>query len=377
MFVKESGQTWLLYYSLISAYITSLAVFCTQHSNSQLQPSHNTMAFSTPVLGRPVCASQVLGSSSLSCPRIRALRDVPPQTSLRCPIIVCRDLSSSTSAPASEDLMRKILSRLREDVPNSFSPKGSDYSMYSSSVEFEDPLNKFQGTDRHAANIRLLSQSPIFKDANLDVHDSLILPHRPNIVRTRWTLSMTFNAVPWHPRVEFTGQSDYVVNLDSGLIVRHVDYWDSLDDSSYFSFPALKDFLSQCAPIKPVPRTAIPPFALLRRTKRLQIWRFYSDVTLTLLSDTSIYTIAKSSHSTEGQNFVVRQVAVIPVSSSIPSQHVIQRTVEQLASELQSCSFAKPTTQFFCVQIDRFPKPIYHIWLELSEIRSEVDQYES
>lgn len=281
------------------------------------------------------------------------------------------------TATAAADVMHRVMSQLREDLPKTFSPGEQDYSLYKEDVEFEDPLNKFRGAERHASNIRLLSQSPIFSDAQFNLHDIRILPNRSNVIRSRWTLSMVFKAVPWKPRVAFTGQSDYVIDIASGLIARHIDYWDSLKDSSYFSFPGLVDFLSQCTLSTPVPLDVLPPFHLLRRNKHFQVWRFVSDVGLVQSSDPSIFTIIDLSHGPNDDAAVVRQVAVIPLSSNRPSSSTIRETVEKLRVGVESSSFAKLADKSFCVRIDRQSSPVYHVWVQLTDALTDVDDFGS
>lgn len=46
--------------------------------------------------------------------------------------------------------------------------------------------------------------------------------------RTRWTLSVCFNILPWKPVARFTGISEYTVD-NRARVVRQVDYWDSIN----------------------------------------------------------------------------------------------------------------------------------------------------
>ena len=47
-------------------------------------------------------------------------------------------------------------------------------------------------------------------------------------MRTRWTLSFVFAALPWRPVAYFTGVSEYVIDDDAARVVAQRDYWDSL-----------------------------------------------------------------------------------------------------------------------------------------------------
>lgn len=90
-------------------------------------------------------------------------------------------------------------------------------------------------------------------------------------VEARW--SMSFDVVPildsplgsfWRPRMEFTGTSIYGTNPETGLVERHIDGWDNLDVSDYFSAPAFVDVLSQIFSLEQTPRLEGPSFTLLK-----------------------------------------------------------------------------------------------------------------
>jgi Uncharacterized conserved protein (DUF2358) len=219
----------------------------------------------------------------------------------------CSNSGSSSSPAASGDNDNNqppptpqqvaLLRALRQELPTLFdkdSP-GPDLALYAPSVLFTDPLNRFRGARRYAANIAFLRRSPVFRDARLFLHDAWIPPPaaapRPpppaaaaaaaannNTVRTRWTLDMVAN-LPWRPRVAFTGTSDYALDAD-GKVAEHVDRWDSLDpeQNKFPSLAAVRDLVTQCAYKRPVPDPTIadggPPFMLLRRARGYDIRRY-------------------------------------------------------------------------------------------------------
>lgn len=276
-------------------------------------------------------------------------------------------------APKRAQVMEDVLQYLHDTTPTIFT-KGvtPDYSKYSPNVQFTDPLNNFNGIDRHAANIDFLCDSFVFCDATLDYHDIRILPpsasHFPDVIRARWSLCMTFRLVPWKPRLLFTGLTDYVVDVDSGQIARHIDYWDSLADSSFFSFPALRDFVSMCLPTYPVRFDVVPDFKLLLRTDSFQIWRFVNPVSLSKISSSSyIYSLSSSGD----QNKAVCLVAVAPLPSKLPSSQFVSEMSESLLANAKKSGFATTGTRTFCVRFDSRP-PTYHVWVELVDVHLDA-----
>ncbi|EKX40646.1 hypothetical protein GUITHDRAFT_113180 [Guillardia theta CCMP2712] len=116
----------------------------------------------------------------------------------------------------------------------------------SAEVAFRDPLNKFEGIKKYQDNIQMLKDSPLFTDGKMDLHQVEVVD--PNTVITRWTLGMTFKAFPWRPRLEFTGSTKYVLDADSGLVVEHIDEWDSIANNQPISAEGLADVVSQLLP---------------------------------------------------------------------------------------------------------------------------------
>lgn len=277
-------------------------------------------------------------------------------------------------APRRAQVMQDVLQYLRDTTPNTFA-KGvtQDYSKYSPHVQFTDPLNNFNGIDRHAANIDFLCDSFVFCDATLDYHDIRVLPPSASpfsdVIRARWSLCMTFRLLPWKPRLLFSGLTDYVVDIDSGQIARHIDFWDSLADSSYFSFPALNDFVSMCLPSYPVPFDVAPDFKLLLRTDSFQIWRFVNPVSLSKISPSSyIY----SPSSPVDQDEAVRLVAIAPLPSNPPPSQFVSEMTASLLANVNKSGFATTGTRTFCVRLDSRP-PTYHVWVELVGVRLDAN----
>lgn len=279
--------------------------------------------------------------------------------------------SSQTPHPT----LQAVQQRLITELPTLFESSQPDYSIYAPDVQFEDPLNRFRGTARYRSNINLLTNSPLFSAASFALHSTAILPSDPPTVRTRWTLTLCFQALPWRPSPAFTGQSDYVVDLTSGLVTRHVDYWDSLSDSAqpYFSPPALLDFITQCA-TNPVATHSLPPFDLLRRTPHFEIWRFIDRALLALSDHASVWSILSTDVPPREGAVAVESVAVVRMSDSSPSQRDVSLVVDNLREKLSNVPYAVPTDRAYCVNV---PTPNgrsqHFVWLILSHAGAPVD----
>lgn len=286
--------------------------------------------------------------------------------------------------------MQEVMSNLKETLPDILDPKiENDYSKYSAKVSFEDPLTKFNGVKRHAGNVDFLSNSFLFKNTVMVLHDTQILPPitkssfptpTPDVIRTRWTMYMTVDALKWKPRLYFTGISDYFIDVNTEKIVRHADYWDSLidEENSYFSITAMKQVVKMCSPSYPVPTDVLPEFTLLRNLPTYQIWRFNSDIVLAPLlqpNSLSVYSISTSlspppppSDNSES----VRIVAVVPLSSKLPSKEDMSKVVADISEKVKKASYATLGTRSFCVRLNRDSSDLYHVWLELTDARTDA-----
>jgi len=177
-----------------------------------------------------------------------------------------------------------LANELREELPQLFdinyTPK---WDLYEEKVEFMDPLNKFEGIKKYRDNIQLLKDSPLFTGGKMDLHEVTVLD--PSTVFTRWTLAMTFKAFPWKPRLLFTGTTKYTINPQSGLVTRHEDTWDSIDDNNPVSLEAVVDLVGQLSPIAPIAAAGVrtlkrageeaAPYSVLRRFKEnVQVRRY-------------------------------------------------------------------------------------------------------
>lgn len=118
-----------------------------------------------------------------------------------------------------------ILTVLRQDYAKF--PLDQSYQIYAEDVYFQDPLTRFRGLDRYRQTIAFIRKW--FRNPHLELHaiDRVVGGASENenrLITTRWTLSWN-TPLPWHPRIEITGNSEMRLN-DSELIVSHIDYWD-------------------------------------------------------------------------------------------------------------------------------------------------------
>ena len=91
-------------------------------------------------------------------------------------------------------------------------------------------------------------------------------------LQARW--SMSFEVVPikktplvnrvWQPRLNFTGTTIYGTDPQTGLITRHIDTWDNVKRSEYFSVEAFGDVLGQIFNFQQTPDLDGPKFTLLK-----------------------------------------------------------------------------------------------------------------
>lgn len=276
--------------------------------------------------------------------------------------------------------VQAVADRLREELPTLFDKQSNpDYSLYSDSVTFEDPLNKFRGVSRYAANIKFLNSSPVFSSAKLFLYDVRVIGPQQSTVRTRWALQMVAN-LPWRPCVAFTGQSDYVVDK-RGKVYKHIDYWDSLSDSAFFSLPAVFDLLGQCKPGRISP-LELGGFQLLRRTPLLQVRKFENKGREgILLKQTSkqsglqewtVDTTVAFEEMDASSSSVVNLAAVKTLDDE-PSAQSLDHAERELRKFLETSDYATAGKNSFYVKSSLQGRPVFEVWVELVSASANVD----
>ncbi|KAK1861544.1 hypothetical protein I4F81_004128 [Pyropia yezoensis] len=177
-----------------------------------------------------------------------------------------------------------VAAKLQTELPALFRADADpDWSLYTPNVRFEDPLNRFRGVAKYRDNIRFLKESFAFRDAAMYLHDTVA---GEDAVVTRWTLAMTAAFLPWSPRVVFTGESVYGVDLAAGEtqggVNRHIDTWDSIAAQGFPSVEAVADLVRQLSPAGAAvaragsggdPPPGVPPYLTLRREAAWEVRR--------------------------------------------------------------------------------------------------------
>lgn len=171
---------------------------------------------------------------------------------------------------------------------------------------------------------------------------------------------MTAN-LPWRPQLVFTGQSDYVVDA-SGLVVKHIDYWDSLQDSAFFSVGGLGDLLALCSPGK-VSTTECGGFDVLRRTDVLQIRRFRGKGVRLRQKGEAEWEVVEN-----GADCVVQLVAAKGIGRKRGKEELMG-----MKEYLNKVPFAQATSRAFVVAVPARGRVVKEAWVELATVSVAVD----
>lgn len=173
---------------------------------------------------------------------------------------------------------------------------------------------------------------------------------------------MTAN-LPWKPQLVFTGQSDYVVDA-SGLVTKHIDYWDSLHDSAFFSIGGLVDLFTLCKPGR-VCSSDCGGFDVLRRTDELQIRRFKGDGVRLRKASNSEWRVVD-----DDADCVVQLVATKSVGGEGGKEE--ERAIREY---LRGVSFAQAAQRAFVVAVPVGGRAVKEVWVELADVSVAVDEY--
>mmetsp|Transcript_21802 Transcript_21802/g.65345 ORF Transcript_21802/g.65345 Transcript_21802/m.65345 type:complete len:360 (+) Transcript_21802:152-1231(+) len=174
---------------------------------------------------------------------------------------------------------RDVMKCLVREYRSFFAPLESEY--YTKDVTFDDPLSSLSGLNAYRNNVDMLAGRTLlgkflFRDASIALHDVKELDD--GRLRTRWTLRVCFQALPWAPVARFTGISEYALNGDN-IITGQTDYWDSIDlqpGGTYARSPKLKgvsDFIDQLFGATPASDGELP-YELLRRAEGYAVRRY-------------------------------------------------------------------------------------------------------
>jgi hypothetical protein len=128
---------------------------------------------------------------------------------------------------------------------------------YSPDIVFEDPITRARNLDEYSFMISLLAT--VF-DNKFEIFDIGVTG--TGRITARWSLEMRFRllpVLPWKPTAVFTGTTEYTIDAVSGLITRHIDRWDAVEENAYLSLEGLRYTLSSFASVRLYlhPRTII------------------------------------------------------------------------------------------------------------------------
>ena len=119
--------------------------------------------------------------------------------------------------------IQSIIDTLKRDLPTLFE-RDISYDIYSSDIDFRDPVNHFKGKFNYRIifwTLRFHGRL-FFTQLFFDLHNVALI--EPDIIRADWTVRGKLR-VPWQANIFFNGYSLYSLNPD-GLIYSHVDTWD-------------------------------------------------------------------------------------------------------------------------------------------------------
>lgn len=181
---------------------------------------------------------------------------------------------SGSGAESADSATLAFADGLRGHLAGIWGPTGGeDFSVYSTNVEFKDPLASYTGLATYKQALQLLKDSKISNGVRFQTHDVSVVGK--GHVRARWTLSAECPLLPWKPRVVFTGVSVYTLD-SAGKVVRHVDHWDSCGEDELPVLGGLRDIFFGGAGLwraQPDPDFYMPPSVTLYRGKEYELRR--------------------------------------------------------------------------------------------------------
>eukprot|EP00958_Prasinococcus_capsulatus_P027262 scaffold5337_cov411-Prasinococcus_capsulatus_cf.AAC.9 len=213
------------------------------------------------------------------CPK---LRSAPQQVRPRTGLLVQGSASGSNTpslesqsqpgmlAELADFLRSRVTVTVQGDLPHLFDDIGIDTSKYADSVEFVDPITKYESIGGYLFNIQMLRRlfRPIFQ-----LHD--VYQTAENELTTRWTMTMKHGNWEVHKaRYGLEGITCFLVWSKRSVLVAPVDRWDSVDDNSYFSVEALQDLVKQLFQIYATPDLETPKYTVLQRNAEFEVRQY-------------------------------------------------------------------------------------------------------
>lgn len=156
---------------------------------------------------------------------------------------------------------------LEKELKALFTPTGEvTRARYSPQVIFEDPITRLDSLEAYIIMVRFLKT--VFK-VTLELHTAEITG--PDEITARWTMSCLVWPLPWQPTAIFTGRSKYKVDVTSGLITSHRDYWDAVQNNSFLSVEAVALVVRQALDLSQTPKLETPKYSVLKAGRGYEI----------------------------------------------------------------------------------------------------------
>lgn len=164
-----------------------------------------------------------------------------------------------------EEELTEMAEFLAEDLRHLFDEQGIDKRRYASEVTFLDPITRHTTIGGYLGNIEFLRKA--FKPDFLLF--SVTATGRTQLT-TRWRMKMDHLhwapfATGWKPRLLFSGVS--IMDFDEYRMqfTSHIDKWDSLRNSDYFSLEGVFDLIEQVSHPSTTPEIPTVPYDTIWR----------------------------------------------------------------------------------------------------------------
>ncbi|KAM1155316.1 hypothetical protein ACFX2B_025988 [Malus domestica] len=172
------------------------------------------------------------------------------------------------SPPKSTFDVERLVGFLYEDLVHLFDDQGIDRTVYDERVKFKDPITKHDTITGYLLNIAFLK---IVFMPKFQLHWAK--QTGPYEFTTWWTMVMNFIPLPWKPERIFTGTSVMGINPETGKFCSHVDFWDSIKKSDYFSLEGLLDVFKQLRIYK-TRDLETPKYDILKKTANYEVRKY-------------------------------------------------------------------------------------------------------
>jgi len=185
-------------------------------------------------------------------------------------LVIDREAQERRLAERRSYLMRDMCTTLASDLRHMFVSGQLTRAVYDRDILFTDPLTSVRGIDVYAALIGALRAF----NTRLDLHTCEVVGE--DTVVARWSMDLTAWMLPWAPTITITGTTTYLVDLDSGRVVQHVDTWDAISHQEFISLEGLVHLMRQALQLQLTPRLDSCKYRVLLKTGEYEV-RSYTD----------------------------------------------------------------------------------------------------